>query len=245
MNVVAIIQARTNSARLPNKVFYKLKGKCLLEHVVLRLKPSRKLNNIVIASTTNPNDDKVEQFANLMGIECYRGSEFNVLDRYYQTAIKYNADIIVRITADDPFKDYRIVDNAIEILEDGRYDFVCNNNPASFPEGLDVEVMTFSALEDSYLNAISDFQKEHVTQYIHQNKLKFKLFNIELDNNRSENRWTIDTIEDFNFASQVYENLYSENQIFLTEQIFQLIEDYPELKLINSSIQRSEMYKTI
>ena len=174
VKVAAIIQARRGSTRLPDKVFLELSNKPLLEHVVNRLKKADLLQEIIIATTDLPNDNLIESWANSNKISVFRGSENNVLERYYEAAKKFQVDVIVRITADDPFKDYRLVDEAVSVLIENKLDFVCNNNPVSFPEGLDVEVLTFNALEVSYNNVISDFDKEHVTQYIHKNKDKFK-----------------------------------------------------------------------
>jgi spore coat polysaccharide biosynthesis protein SpsF len=243
MKIVAIIQARINSSRLPNKVLLDLSGKSLLEHVVLRLKPSKKINKIVVATTTRLHDDQIKDLCKRLEIDCYRGSENNVLERYFEASEFFKADIIIRITADDPFKDYRIIDNAIDILIEKKLDFVCNNNPPTFPEGLDVEVITFKALKNSYLNATIDFQREHVTQYIHQNQSKYKIYNIQNASNLSDYRWTIDTLEDFTFARKVYDKLYVNNEIFLTEQILALLQNEPALKLINANVAKSDMYK--
>ena len=243
MKIVAIIQARINSSRLPNKVLHDLSGKSLLEHVVLRLKPSKKINKIVVATTTRLHDDQIEDLCKRLEIDCYRGSETNVLERYFEASELFKADIIIRITADDPFKDYRIIDNAIDILIEKKLDFVCNNNPPTFPEGLDVEVITFEALKNSYLNATTDFQREHVTQYIHQNQSKYKIYNIQNASNLSDYRWTIDTLEDLTFARKVYDKLYVNNKIFLTEQILALLQNEPALQLINANVAKSDMYK--
>ena len=243
MKVVAIIQARVNSTRLPNKVFLDLKGKVLLEHVVKRLNPSKKINEIAIATTVHKADDVIEKFCIQNELICFRGSENNVLERYYFSAVSMKADVIVRVTADDPFKDFRIIDEAIDILVKGNYDFVCNNNPATFPEGLDVEVVRLEALKRSYELAESNFQKEHVTQYIHQNKNKFKTFNIKSEVDLSEKRWTIDTIEDYKFVRSIYDNLYIDNEIFLTQEILTFLRKNPDLELMNLKVKRSEMYK--
>jgi spore coat polysaccharide biosynthesis protein SpsF len=243
MNVVAIIQARTGSTRLPNKIFSKLSGFNLLYHVVDRLKPSKEINKIVIATTTSAKDNGVEDWCIENHIDCYRGSEENVLKRYYEAAKKFKAEIIIRITADDPFKDYRIIDKAINILKEDNFDFVCNNSPVSFPEGLDVEVLTMDALYISFSNSISSFEKEHVTQYIHRNKYFFKVFNIKNDKDLSSFRWTIDTKEDYIFVKEVYNRLYKNNSIFLPEDIYKLLAKNPHLLEINSQVKKSDLYK--
>lgn len=243
VKVAAIIQARRGSSRLPDKVFLELSNKPLLEHVVYRLKNSDFLHEIIIATTNLPSDNLIESWANSNKISVFRGSENNVLERYYEAAKKFNVDVIVRITADDPFKDYRLVDEAVSVLIENKLDFVCNNNPVSFPEGLDVEVLTFNALEVSYNNAISDFDKEHVTQYIHKNKDKFNIANIQNDKDLSFYRWTLDTIEDYQFAQKIYSELYKEGDVFLKEEIFDLLEKTPSIMELNNKVNRSDLYR--
>ena len=242
MNVIAIIQARTGSTRLPNKVFYELSGKPLLYHVVERIRPSSEIDKIVVATTKSKNDDLINNWAKENDVSCFRGSEENVLERYYYAAEKYNADLIVRITADDPFKDYRIIDNAVRIIKENNLDFVCNNNPVSFPEGLDVEVLTMNSLKKSFQNSTTKFEKEHVTQYIHLNKNKFKVFNIINNINLSYYRWTLDTLEDYNFIKLIYDNLYIKDEIFLPEEIYKLLEQKPFLLDINKNVTKSTLY---
>ncbi|WP_418637366.1 cytidylyltransferase domain-containing protein [Winogradskyella sp.] len=243
MKVVAIIQARLGSTRLPKKIFFDLSGKELLFHVVDRLRPSKYINEIVIATTNSFEDNQVENWAKINGVNCFRGSEENVLERYFYASKKFEADIVVRVTADDPFKDYRIIDEAIHILITNDYDFVCNNNPVSFPEGLDVEVLSMKALTKSFLESKFDFEKEHVTQYIHRNRDKFNIFNIKNDKNLSNLRWTIDTKEDYLFAKEVYENLFKQERFFFPEDIYKLLEEKPHLVEINGAVKKSDLYK--
>lgn len=243
VKVIAIIQARTGSTRLPNKIFCDLGGFPLLHHVIERLKPSKRLTEIVVATTKNVKDDSIMNWCNKNNVKCFRGSEENVLERYYMTADYFDADIIVRVTADDPFKDYRLIDKAIKVLQSKKMDFVCNNNPASFPEGLDVEVLTFDSLKRSFESSVSEFEKEHVTQYIHRNKNEFRIYNIENDTNLSHYRWTLDTKEDYQFVLEIYNRLYKKNNNFLTEDIYQILIEEPELIKINELVQKSQMYK--
>ena len=243
MRVVAIIQARTGSTRLPNKIFLKLANASLLSHVVDRLRPSKEIDQIVIATTTSLKDNSIEEWCLNNSLDYFRGSENNVLDRYYQTAKKFNADIIIRVTADDPFKDYRLIDQAVKIIKDKNYDFVCNNNPVSFPEGLDVEVLSMDALTKSFFNSTSNFEKEHVTQYIYRNINSFKTFNIKNIKNLSFHRWTIDTEDDYLFAIEIYNNLYDINNIFLSEDIYKLLDKNSQLLKINNEVKKSDLYK--
>jgi spore coat polysaccharide biosynthesis protein SpsF len=242
VKVAAIIQGR-GSTRLPDKVFLELSNKPLLEHVVNRLKKADLLQEIIIATTDLPNDNLIETWADSNNISIFRGSENNVLERYYEAAKKFQIDVIVRITADDPFKDYRLVDEAVRVLIDNKLDFVCNNNPVSFPEGLDVEVLTFNALEISYNNVVSDFDKEHVTQYIHKNKDMFNIANIQNDKDLSFHRWTLDTIEDYQFAQKIYSELYKEGDVFLREEILELLEKSPLILELNNKVDRSDLYR--
>jgi spore coat polysaccharide biosynthesis protein SpsF len=243
MKIVAIVQARCGSTRFPEKIFAKLADKFLISHVIERLTFSKLINEIIIATTTNPIDDKLENWAINENILLYRGSEDNVLKRFYETALKTNAEIIVRITADDPFKDPIIIDETINLLIYNKLDFSFNNHPVSYPEGLDVEVFTFDALEKANKSAISNFQKEHVTQYFYQNLKLFKTSNLLNNFDYSNLRWTIDTLLDYKMAIEVYENLYIEGKIFLMKDIIELINKKKYISEINIEVERSFNYK--
>ena len=209
MKIAAIIQARTGSTRFPSKVFALLADKPLLWHIVNRLTFCKKIDEIIVATTLNKNDDKIELWASENKIQVFRGSEADVLARYYEAAKFCKADVIVRITADDPFKDPDVIDNCIEILESQKLDFVCNNNPPSFPEGLDIEVFTFRALEIANIKSNDDFEREHVTQYFHRNPSCFKHINIPYVKNISYIRLTIDTQKDYEMSKILYKHLSS------------------------------------
>jgi spore coat polysaccharide biosynthesis protein SpsF len=243
MNIVAIIQARLGSTRFPQKVFADLSGKPLIWHVINRLKYSAKINRIVLATTNTHTDDELANWAEKESVSVFRGSENNVLERFYFAAKYYSADIIVRITADDPFKDPRIIDSVIEKLIKEELDFAYNNNPPTFPEGLDTEVFTFEALEKAYLQSVDDFEKEHVTQYFYRNSNSFKQSNLSNDKNMSYLRWTIDTVIDYEMTKLVYSHLYKEDNIFYMNDILQLISRERAISQINMSETRSAMYK--
>lgn len=241
--VTAIIQARTGSTRFPNKVFVDLKGMPMIWHIVERLKVCKKVCKIVIATTNNPKDDTLEKWANENKVECFRGDEDDVLSRYYFSALSVNAKLILRVTADDPFKDPEITDKVITILQNLQLDFAYNNNPPSFPEGLDTEVFTFKALEYAHFNAIDPFEREHVTQYFYRNPELFKQKNLKNNKNISAFRWTIDTELDYKMANEVYKYLYKENEIFLMNDILKLLDQHPEIADTNKDVKRSAMYK--
>jgi spore coat polysaccharide biosynthesis protein SpsF len=241
--IVAIIQARLGSTRFPRKIFAGLAGKPLIRHVIDRLKYSEKIDKIVLATTGTTTDDELAAWALTEGVALYRGSENNVLERFYFAAKEFSAGIVVRITADDPFKDPVIIDRVISKLQDENLDFAYNNHPPTFPEGLDTEVFTFSALESAYSKSVDDYEKEHVTQYFYRNKSLFKQANYSNEQNLSELRWTIDTGLDYEMAKRVYDILYVPGEIFLTDDILKLLKQHPEIAQINKEVARSDMYK--
>ncbi|MGE4232547.1 MAG: cytidyltransferase [Bacteriovoracia bacterium] len=243
--IAAIIQARTGSTRLPNKIFAEIQGRPFLWHVVHRLKPSKKVDKIIIATTTNSNDDSIEEWASENSVTCFRGSENDVLSRYFEAAKANNVKVIVRVTADDPFKDSTIIDSVISQLETQNLDFSFNNNPPSFPEGLDVEVFTFDALKKAHENSKDPFEREHVTQFFYRNPDLFKMKNLSYKENLSYLRWTVDTENDLEMARQVYAHLFSKNRNFSFLDILALLEEHPEIAEMNSSEKRSTMYQKI
>jgi spore coat polysaccharide biosynthesis protein SpsF len=239
----AIIQARTGSSRLPNKVLKELCGRPLIWHIINRIKASEKIDLIILATTENRNDDILESWALDNNVLCFRGDENNVLDRYYKAASLFSVKTIVRITADDPFKDPEIIDKVIELFEDKKLDFANNNNPPSFPEGLDVEVFSFKALQTAWLNSKDDFEKEHVTQYFYRNTTLFRQDCLRNNVDLSGLRWTIDTQDDWNMAEIVYNKLYPGKNIFKMADILELLKRAPHIAEINMKVERSAMYK--
>jgi spore coat polysaccharide biosynthesis protein SpsF len=239
-NVVAILQARTGSTRLPAKVLRKIKSKSLLELYLNRVKPSRLINKIVIATTTKPEDDVIVQLAGEIGVACFRGSENDLLDRYFQCAKQYNADIVVRITPDDPFVDYEVVERAIQIFLDNNVDFVTNHFEPTFPEGLDVEVYSINALAKSWNEAQLLSEREHVFPYIQNHQDLFRIINFTQENNHSHLRWTIDHQCDFEMTELIYDYLYDDKPIFLQLDILKLLEEHPKIAQMNAHINRKE-----
>ena len=241
-NIVAIIQARVGSTRFKNKILKTLYEKTLLEHVVERVSYSKCVNNIVLATTLNQEDDELISIANSNQISSYRGSVDNVLERFYFTAQKYKADVIVRVTADDPFKDPTIMDIAIDYLINNNYDYVSNTIIPSYPEGIDIEVFSFEALQKAFLEAKLPSEKEHVTPYIWKNENLFKLKNFCHTEDLSDLRWTIDYEEDYLFARNIYERLYPQKKIFLMADILDLIKK-DRLSIVKKKVVRNEGYK--
>lgn len=244
MKVNAIIQARCGSTRFPEKVFADINGKPLIWHVVNRLSFAKTIDEIIIATTINPKDDILVEWCEANGVKYYRGDENNVLNRYFMASSQNPSDIVVRITADDPFKEPRVIDEVVNKLINENHDLVTNNYPPSFPEGLDCEAFTFKTLSEVENSATDNFEKEHVTQYIYRNPTKFKIGNVQNYADLSELRWTIDNPLDYEMVKAIYRHRNPENNgILLMDEILDILRHYPEIKNINSHVERSEMYK--
>ncbi len=242
MKIIAIIQARMSSSRLPGKVLMKLGKKTVLEVIIDRLKFSNRLDEIVVATSTSISDDKIVEFCKERNINCFRGSEQNVLNRFFNAAKLNKADIVVRITSDDPFKDPEIIDKCIEILISKNLDFCANNNPPTFPEGLDVEVFKMDALIKAENNSTSEFEREHVTQHFYKNNELFSQYNLKSPENYSHYRLTLDTQEDFDLISKLYNNLDCERRLVKLDEIIEYLNHHPEIVDINRNVKRSQMY---
>ena len=244
MSVNAIIQARCGSTRFPNKVFALIDGKPLLWHVVNRLKYATKIDDIIVATTVSEKDDKIEEWCKENNVHFFRGSEENVLNRYYSASEAYPSDYVVRITADDPFKEPKVIDAVITKLIEEGYDHVTNNLPPSFPEGLDCEAFKKSALDRSEKEAETAFEREHVTQYIYHHPEIFKIGNVSNAENLSYLRWTVDKDVDFEMVKAVYAHRNPANKgILLMDEILDILKANPEIEKINSEVERSAMYK--
>ena len=240
MNVVAIIQARMSSTRLPGKVLMELAGKPVLEHVVSRIKSCKTIQKVVVATSTDESDDAIERWCESLGVACYRGSLNDVLDRYYQAAIQSNADAIVRITADCPAIDPTIVDEVVSAYLAGGYEFF--GLSGEFPDGLDCTVFAFSAIERAWKEAQLPSEREHVGPYIEKHPELFKSGGLMKFSGLSHHRWTLDEPRDLDFLKIVFERLYQADKDFLAADVLALLKAEPELLSINGSIVRNEGY---
>ena len=244
MSVNAIIQARCGSTRFPNKVFALIDGQPLLYHVVNRLTYAKTLDDIVVATTVNAQDDAIEQWCREHQIHCFRGSEEDVLNRYFSASEAFPSDYVVRITADDPFKEPAVIDAVVNKLVNGGYDHVTNNLPPSFPEGLDCEAFTKAALDRSEREAETAFEREHVTQYIYHHPEIFRIGNVSNGVDLSSLRWTIDKDADLEMVRAVYAHRdKSRSGILLMDEILAILEAYPEIARMNAAVERSAMYQ--
>lgn len=241
MKVTAIVQARTGSTRLPTKVLLKIGAKTMLEHVVQRLKRSKLIDSIVIATTTLKSDDKVVNLAKKMKVSVFRGSEFNVLDRYYQTAKKFKADLIVRVTSDCPLISPYVVDKVIKRYKKSKADYTLaisrEGNPLSYPRGVNVEVFSFRALEEVYEKARWIYQREHVTVYLeeHPEKYRIELVEAEKELRRPSYRLTVDTKEDLELVRKIYSS-FPQNKFITLADVIRLLDENPEFVKINLGV---------
>ncbi len=236
----AIIQARMGSSRLPNKVLLDLAGKPVLEHIIERVKEAEKIEKIIVATSENKQDSQIVDLAKKTGIDHFQGKEEDVLDRFYQTAKFFQLDDIVRITGDCPMIDPEIIDQVIDLYQKEQLDYANNSVPSSFPDGLDVEVFSFQALEKAQAEAKLSSQREHVTMYFWQNPEIFKQRTLKNSVDLSARRWTLDEKQDYQMFKKVFNQLYRKNPNFRLKDALLFFEQNPEIEKINQGIDRNE-----
>lgn len=237
-----IIQARMGASRLPDKVLLPLAGKPVLEHVIRRCQHAKYVDRVIVATTVSERDLAVVHFASGMGVGVFCGSESDVLDRYYQVARLLNFQHVVRVTADCPAIDPNIIDRIISEYFNGDFDYVSNTLQETYPDGQDVEVLSFTALQRAWQDARLSSEREHVTPYIFKNNF-FKTMNVVHQPNLSQHRWTLDEPRDFQKLTAVFEALYSQDPFFSMEAILDFLAAHPDIDRLNSSIRRNEGYQ--
>jgi spore coat polysaccharide biosynthesis protein SpsF len=207
MKRVAIIQARMSSTRLPGKVLKEVEGKPLLLWMLERVKGAKRVDEIVVATSTNPEDDSI--VAAVQGVALFRGSLDDVLSRFQGAAEVTEADVVIRLTADCPLIDPRVIDEAIALYETGKYEYVTNGLERTYPKGMDVEVFSRKCLDEMGEKADDPYEREHVTPYLYQGKRKTKIGHLKQKEDDSDLRVTVDTPEDFIVVKSVIESLGS------------------------------------
>jgi len=235
MNIVAIIQARMGSSRLPGKVSMDLGGETVLGRVVRRLQRSRHISKIVVATTTVPADEVIVAECDRLEVLCFRGSEHDVLDRYYQAGHEKAAEAVVRITSDCPLIDPELVDETVEVFRNEHADYACNVSPRTYPRGLDTEVFSFDALDRAWREAREAHQREHVTPYLYEHPQIFKLASLSGAADYSRYRWTLDTREDLELLRAIYSRFDGRDD-FSWKEVLRLMEREPELAELNSQV---------
>ncbi len=235
MRIVAIIQARMGSTRLPGKVLKDLGGKTVLARVVSRVRRFRFVNEVVVATSKDPADDLIMKECQRLGTRAFRGGEQDVLDRYYGAAREAQAEVVVRITSDCPLIDPGVSDQTIQAFLDAWPDYASNVLERTYPRGLDTEVMTFAAIESAWRDAREPYQREHVTPFLYQHPERFRLLSVKGDHDYSQYRWTLDTPEDLEFLRAVYARSVN-RQDLSWQDVLGMVEREPELAEINRHI---------
>lgn len=243
-NVVAIIQARMGSSRLPGKTLADIAGKPMLVRVVERARLAKTIDAIVIATTTNPLDDKIVDLCQLHGYKVFRGNINDVLVRYYLAAKENNAEIIVRLCADSPLIDAGLIDEVVLAFLSAfpHVDYASNRIYRNYPIGLDVEVFSFAALEKAFNNAKAGYQREHVTPYMYEPETPCKAMSVTGKNLLGHYRWTVDMPEDLELVRKIYQHFKGRND-FTWLEVVDLMRKNPELANINVNVAQKD-YKS-
>ena len=234
--VVAIVQARVGSSRLPGKVLADLAGRPMLARVVERVCRAARVRDVAVATSRRPEDDAVAALCRAIGVRCVRGSERDVLDRYHDAARATGADDVARITADCPLLDPAVLDVVAEAYHGARADYACNIEPPTFPHGLDVEAVSREALERAWRNARSPEEREHVTLYIRDRRAQFRCVNVRHHADLSALRWTVDEPRDLAFVRAVYDHLG--DVPFGMDAVLALVAAEPAVAALNAGIPR-------
>ena len=240
MKTVIIVQARMTSTRLPGKVLKTVLDKPLLEYQIERLRRVNLADEIVVATTTNATDQPIIELCQRLKIPVYRGSEQDVLARYQGAAGAYRADVVVRVTSDCPVIDPHVIDQVISFYVDNwpKYDYVSNRLEPSYPRGMDTEVFSFNVLNEAYLEAQGEPEREHVTPFIYWHPERYKLGNVAYRTDESYHRWTVDTPEDFELIRRILETLYPDNTNFTLADILKLLKQNFEWMKINAHVKQ-------
>ena len=243
MKTAIIVQARMTSTRLPGKVLKKVLNKSLLEYQIERLQRVKLADEIVVATTTNKTDDPIVELCDRLSVPYFRGSEEDVLARYYWCAKTHQADAVVRVTGDCPIIDPKVVDRVIEFYLDRQteYDMVSSSLKQTYPRGMDTAVFSFKALEEAFLEATTPPDREHVTYFFYSNPQRYRIGGVCYYENQSHHRWTVDTPEDFELIKRIIEALSPDNKEFTLEDCLKLLKKHPDWCEINAHIQQKKI----
>lgn len=240
---LAIVQARLTSTRLPGKVLSDICGEPMLMRQIARIRGARRLDGIVVATSDHPSDDRLAEFCREHRIDSHRGSLDDVLDRFRGAARAFGGEIIVRLTGDCPLVDPAVIDRVVGAFEESDCDYASNILRPTFPDGLDVEVMSSTALDTAWRSASLPSEREHVTPYIYKHPEIFRLLGIEHARDLSSLRWTVDTAADLAFVREVFAALLPRGPAFDMEAVLTLLAARPELASLNAGVVRNEGYQ--
>ena len=240
MRTIAIIQARMNSSRLPGKVLLDIAGQPMLARVIERARRAKTVDEVMVATTTDSSDDRIEAFCGERGYLVYRGDMFDVLDRFYGAARLAQAEVIVRITADCPVIDPAAIDRVVETFHSTGADFACNRLPPpwkrTWPIGLDTEVCSFAGLERAWKEAELPYEREHVMPYFYDPEGRFTVVVVDHDPDYGTLRWTVDTAEDLALLREIFTR-FDGSDTFTWEDVLALMEREPQLAQINAGVR--------
>lgn len=248
MKIITVVQARMGSTRLPKKVMMPLSGKPLIIRMLERVTRSNLCGTVAAALTTQSYDNELSDLLQKEGYKVYRGSTNDLLERHINTAMEFGGDTVVKIPSDCPLIDPTVIDKVIGCYIDaaGRFDYVSNLHPATYPDGNDVEIMSLEALEKCRREVLRDFEREHTTPYIWENPDKFSIGNVVWETGLDysmTHRWTIDYLEDYLFIKEVYEALYERNPAFGMNEILEYEKEHPGVKDINEKFNGVNWYR--
>ncbi|GAA4718743.1 cytidylyltransferase domain-containing protein [Brevibacillus fulvus] len=239
MRSVVIIQARMGSTRLPGKVMKELIDQTVLAHVVQRAKAIPGIDEVAVATTVKPDDAVIAEEAKRLDVPVYRGSEQDVLSRYYEAAAQLKADVVMRVTSDCPLLDPHVSGAVLrKFLDTPGIDYASNTLDRRFPRGLDTEVFSFAALAQAFQEAKQAHEREHVTPFLYENRQRFVCGGVVNEQDHSNYRWTLDTAEDWQLIQVIYRHLYQSGGIFGWQEALALMEAHPEYVKINAHIEQ-------
>ncbi len=243
MTCAIIVQARMTSTRLPGKVLKDVQGKPLLEYLVERLRRVRLADTFAVATTCNDTDLPIVDFCRRLDVPVTRGSEFDVLARYYEAALELDAETVVRITSDCPIIDPAVIDDVIRFYLDHQeqYDYVSNALIQSYPYGMSAEVFSFRALAEAHREAVAEPEREHVTPFIYTRPQRYRIGHVSYPQNLGDHRWTVDTQEDFDLVRRIIESLYPVNPAFGLQDVLALLQEHPDWPQINAHIRQKKL----
>lgn len=240
---VAIIQARMGSTRLNGKVLMNIQGYPMLWHVIERVKQIELIDEIIVATSENSNDDPLALYLTSIGMHFFRGNENNVLERFYQAAYLCGAETIVRLTGDNPLIDPHIADQTIAYFYNSGFRYVSNiqqpSGKCTFPVGIVCEVFTFELLEETHRQAREDYEKEHVTPYMYFNQDSIGCYSNDVD--LSKYRFTVDTMEDSQHVKAIYSHFFKGKHDFYLDDIIRFVKKHPEIALMNANPEQKKV----
>ncbi len=241
--ILGILQARASSRRLPGKVLKPILGRPMLERQIERLRRAKRMDELVVATSTDASDDAIAALCQALAVDCFRGSLEDVLDRFYQAARRYAPRAVVRLTGDCPLADPQVIDQLIDMHLAGGFDYTSNVVKRSYPDGLDAEVTEFHCLETAWREATLPSEREHVTPFIRGQGKRYRFGDLMQPQDLSSQRWVVDDPEDFVFITAIYEALYPENPTFTTTDILALLERRPDIAALMGHSPTNEGYQ--